>query len=559
QLLAKSDAGRYTIAEAGSPTADLFATIRSLPASGVVYGLATLVAGLVAIAVASNRRRAAIRVGLAIAAGAAVSVVVVAVGLELALKASNSAVEARVGKGIADTLSTDFAEQQRGTVLGGFALAAVGLVLGRRPAAVALRSLPRALWTRDRIGAASAVGDLIGDNPAMARIIAWTASALVLIAWPDPTTRVLVTVIVVTALSLATIWLFTSSRRWARSGRRWLGAADPSALTANTADAGHLGRVNLAVLILAIFLLWPGWDRPTVTTFFLILSLIQVAIDVPAARRFARADAVPDPAPEQETGRSYAVLGLAVAAVVVGAVALTLISSDVVRADGGCNGHPDLCDRSVDELVWAGSHNSMSSVDLGWELAAQRGSMVDQLDHGVRVLLIDTHYWDGSGAFEGGDDPAAAAVIEEAVSDDRPRPGTWLCHGPCALGANELAETFFEIDLWLDEHPRDVVIFIVQDEITTEDTLTAFDESGLSERVHNHEPGTPWPTLEQLIELDERLWSSPRTRAPPTPGTRTPGRTTSSIRRSASRSAVSSPAAPAGAAPTMTSSSSTTG
>ena len=45
-------------------------------------------------------------------------------------------------------------------------------------------------------------------------------------------------------------------------------------------------------------------------------------------------------------------------------------------------------------------------------------------------------YWraaDGSG----GDDGAAAAVIEAALADDRPRPGMWLCHGFCALGATE--------------------------------------------------------------------------------------------------------------------------
>ncbi|MFW2335364.1 hypothetical protein [Ilumatobacter sp.] len=135
----------------------------------------------------------------------------------------------------------------------------------------------------------------------------------------------------------------------------------------------------------------------------------------------------------------------------------------------------------------------------------QTGDIVEQLDLGVRALLIDTHYWDDSGSVEGGDDAAAAAVIEAALADDEPQPGTWLCHGFCGLGATDFESALSEIKLWMDANPREVVMLGIQDEISTQDTVEAFEASGLLDIVHRHEPSSPWPTLEELIDLDERV------------------------------------------------------
>lgn len=147
----------------------------------------------------------------------------------------------------------------------------------------------------------------------------------------------------------------------------------------------------------------------------------------------------------------------------------------------------------------------MSATNLGWDLAMQTGDIISQLDHGVSALLIDTHDWDRSGTVEGADNEVVKEVIEASLADDQPRPGLWLCHGFCALGATELVPALADINFWLDAHPREVLLIIIQDEISTEDTFSAFDASGLLAKVHNHRPGTPFPTLQQLIDSNERI------------------------------------------------------
>ena len=62
-------------------------------------------------------------------------------------------------------------------------------------------------------------------------------------------------------------------------------------------------------------------------------------------------------------------------------------------APRACNGHVELCDRPYDEVVYAATHNSMSSPDVVPVWPEHDGDLEAQLDAGVRALLIDTHYW----------------------------------------------------------------------------------------------------------------------------------------------------------------------
>ena len=53
----------------------------------------------------------------------------------------------------------------------------------------------------------------------------------------------------------------------------------------------------------------------------------------------------------------------------------------------GCNGSMELCDRRLDEVVFAGTHNSMAASAEGWVAARQTGGIGAQLDGGVRAFL----------------------------------------------------------------------------------------------------------------------------------------------------------------------------
>ena len=71
-----------------------------------------------------------------------------------------------------------------------------------------------------------------------------------------------------------------------------------------------------------------------------------------------------------------------------------LFSPEARAARQACNGHTELCDRPANEVAYATTHNAMSISQYGWLWPSHDGSIKDQLDAGVRALLIDTHYPD---------------------------------------------------------------------------------------------------------------------------------------------------------------------
>ena len=82
----------------------------------------------------------------------------------------------------------------------------------------------------------------------------------------------------------------------------------------------------------------------------------------------------------------------------VGVAALALLAVSAVVGSQpdeelACNGHVELCDRPYDEVTYAATHNSMSSPDVVPVWPEHDGGLTEQLDAGVRALLIDTHHW----------------------------------------------------------------------------------------------------------------------------------------------------------------------
>lgn len=64
----------------------------------------------------------------------------------------------------------------------------------------------------------------------------------------------------------------------------------------------------------------------------------------------------------------------------------------VAKLSRGCNGEERLCDARLDEVVFAGTHNSMGSVDApDFMFPQQERSLAGQLEDGVRAFLIDVY------------------------------------------------------------------------------------------------------------------------------------------------------------------------
>lgn len=183
------------------------------------------------------------------------------------------------------------------------------------------------------------------------------------------------------------------------------------------------------------------------------------------------------------------------------------ISAESLR----CNGFTILCDKRLNEVVFAATHNSMSISNYGWMWPEHDGTLTDQLAAGVRAMLIDTYYGDTPEKIDTFLKTAPSSirpVLETIISQADPAlkgDGMFLCHNLCSLGGTPLVESLAEIRVFMDSHPREVIVLILQDDVRPEDTARAFEESGLIRYVYAHDPGEDWPTLGEMIEQGTRL------------------------------------------------------
>ena len=224
--------------------------------------------------------------------------------------------------------------------------------------------------------------------------------------------------------------------------------------------------------------------------------------------------------------RPLAAAALALAALAGAAAVIATGGEDEAAAvtPAGCNGSATLCDRPLDQVSFASTHNSMASVTIpSWLFGQQDGTIKDQLEYGIRGLLIDTYY---GHAVKGGvrtdlaslpkrelavqeiGAPAvdAAERIRSRLGDQSLGPRQiFLCHGFCELGAVSLSSALADLRTFLVTNPGAVVIVINQDEgVTPQDIERAFDQAGLLDLVYRGPLG-PFPTLRQMIDSGQRL------------------------------------------------------
>lgn len=155
-------------------------------------------------------------------------------------------------------------------------------------------------------------------------------------------------------------------------------------------------------------------------------------------------------------------------------------SPDDMGVDLSCNGSLTLCSKRYDEVAYATTHNAMSNPTDRIAPPNQQSSMTVQLEDGVRGLMLDFHY--------------------QAITNNPS-----LCHGDCVFGARDLAEGLGEINDFLDTHPREVITIIIENYIDGADIEAAVTTAGMLPRLVTHTPGTPWPTLQELIDADTRV------------------------------------------------------
>jgi len=302
--------------------------------------------------------------------------------------------------------------------------------------------------------------------------------------------------------------------------------SDESADRGRLTSRARVGRSLLAIAAGVVIVLEPG---PAVTVavsaagLFLVYIGVRGVIDVGAASARARRSG------EHRAGRMVTRLaGPAIAIAAVGAVAAIIATGGEDEAaavtPATCNGYAALCSRPLNEVAFAATHNSMASVTIpSWLFGQQDGTIQEQLDYGIRGLLIDSYYGfpvrggvrtDLSSlpkrevAVQEVGEPAvkAAERIRSRLGDKNLGPRQiYLCHGFCELGAVTLSATLAELRAFLVSNPGEVVIIINQDEgVTPTDIEQAFARAGLLDVVYRG-PFGPFPTLRQMIDSGQRL------------------------------------------------------
>jgi hypothetical protein len=231
--------------------------------------------------------------------------------------------------------------------------------------------------------------------------------------------------------------------------------------------------------------------------------------------------------------RAAIIAGGALVALLVLVIVLLVGGDREVKRPGGpveaCNGYPELCDRELNEVAFPGAHNAMSAANADFITPNQETKIQDQLDAGIRVLLVDAYYGikrssgpvltdlkreqDRTKVNEalreqfGKDAAKRVQDIQQRVADsgEEGERSTYFCHIVCELGSIDLTETLGDVRKFLDTHPDEFLIMVIEDYIDPEDVEKAFRDSGLVRYAYVHNRNTLFPTLRELIESDKRI------------------------------------------------------
>jgi len=188
----------------------------------------------------------------------------------------------------------------------------------------------------------------------------------------------------------------------------------------------------------------------------------------------------------------------ALIAIVTGVCFATVVCAPAeAKRDARCNGAARLCDRPFNRVALPAAHNAMSAASLGWKLPNQSVAIPDQLETGIRGLLIDTHY--------GRLQPDGTVKTDDDGSVQQGERGLYLCHVLCEIGATPLVPALQSIARFLDRRPNNVLTIINEDRITPEDFASAMQQSGLVDHVYAGPPGPKWPTLKRMIRTGQQV------------------------------------------------------
>ncbi|RUS13793.1 PLC-like phosphodiesterase [Endogone sp. FLAS-F59071] len=155
----------------------------------------------------------------------------------------------------------------------------------------------------------------------------------------------------------------------------------------------------------------------------------------------------------------------------------------IACAQTACNGDPSLCSKTYNEIAYITTHNAFGSIANN-PASNQHYDIVTQLTDGVRGLMLHAY---------------ATTTGNTTIE---------LCHTYCGLlDAGPLTATLVKIKTWLEANPNEVVTIFLGNYVpfTPAQFAAAYAASGINTLVWTQPVGKPWPTLQTMINANQRL------------------------------------------------------
>lgn len=149
-----------------------------------------------------------------------------------------------------------------------------------------------------------------------------------------------------------------------------------------------------------------------------------------------------------------------------------------LTAASQCNGSVELCNKKYDQVAYLTSHNSYSSAATGFTFPNQNISISEQLNSGVRCFMLDVYDLMGTPT---------------------------VYHGTFILGSEPLSNSLGVIEQFLNTNPNEIITIIFECYVTANDIASEINASGLNNFLFEKIQGLDWPTLQEMINNNQRL------------------------------------------------------
>lgn len=147
-----------------------------------------------------------------------------------------------------------------------------------------------------------------------------------------------------------------------------------------------------------------------------------------------------------------------------------------------CLSKANLCSKKYNEVSFACTHNAYnySNETTNFVLPNQSQSIQQQLDNGVRALMLDVYYHED-------------------------KENVLLYHGTSLAGTNLLANELKIIKSYLTDNPTEIVTLILECYVEFVDFKKEIESNELMPFLYHPKQSGEWPILQEMIDANERL------------------------------------------------------